>query len=484
MSLEQILEQAANARSGYEMATFKEAGLPVYVLTLRILTLDRKPLGPIEEGVLRAVQAGLDALDDIVLFLGLPRNVLTPILASLNTAEQVNYSRAIGEANAKVTLTLKGRSTLAGLAITRPQERTVNVCFDALTKKLLLIAPEQLNKPRDMTELGRFEVPIGHSKRPEVEDISLQEFDRIFQQQRAGLDEKCELLDIRRVERRQLRYLDCVMVFYRNQAQRTNVDVAFWREDGPALEHETCFREIGGQDLVGAKVLAKQRADKELTQQSLAEQEDVVGNILIQPSPEAVPQIKVIDNTQSIPEGETVLSVLCHEHPALLRKALQSSEKRLLIISPWIRHQVINSDFIASLEVLLRKGVLVHIGYGLDEGTGKTRTNAAQNKLPITPEAERELAKLTKKYQNFKLVYVGNTHRKTLVSDDSFAVTTSFNWLSFKGDPSAKPRDEYGELFRIKRHVDKRYEHGMDLLVKGYSGPSSGVVCPSKKKKR
>jgi len=189
MSLEQILEQAAHARPGYELATFKEAGLPVYVLTLRILTLERKPLGPIDEGVLRAVQAGLDSPDDIVSFLGLSANVLTPVLAGLNTTEQINYSRAVGEAAAKVTLSAKGRLTLAELAVTRPQERTVRVCFDALTRRLLFIAPEQLSKPRDMREFGYFEVPAGQAKRPEVEDISLQDFDRVLQQQRAGLED-------------------------------------------------------------------------------------------------------------------------------------------------------------------------------------------------------------------------------------------------------------------------------------------------------
>lgn len=47
MTLENTLKEAANARPGYELTSFKEAGLPVYVLSLRILVLERKPLGPI-----------------------------------------------------------------------------------------------------------------------------------------------------------------------------------------------------------------------------------------------------------------------------------------------------------------------------------------------------------------------------------------------------------------------------------------------------
>lgn len=475
MSLEQILEQASTARPGYELAAFREAGLPVYVLTLRVLTLDQKPLGPIDEGVLRAVQAGLSAPEQLVNFLGLTANVLNPVLAGLTTTEQVNYSRAVGDSAAKVTLTAKGKTTLVELSTTRPQERTVRVCFDALTKQLLFISPEQLYKPRELKEMGFVEVPVGQAKRPEVEDISMQEFDRFLQLQRAGLEEKRELLAIRRVERRELHFLGCVMAFYRSQANRNEVDVAFWREDGPALEHENRFRALGGPELVGAKLLTT-----ESTLPALALEPQPIESASHMPSssagPVAAPERQpspVVD----VDDPQTVQSVLCHEHPALLRRALLKSRKRLLIISPWIRHQVVNWEFTASLEALLRANVTVHIGYGLDEGEGAGKGAPGQSKIPITERAEKDLRSLEGKYKNFHLVYVGNTHRKLLVSDDEFAVTTSFNWLSFRGDPKDRPRDEYGEVFRKASQVEKRYQAGLSLLEHGYRGVGGAVTA-------
>ncbi len=473
MSLEQILEQASSARPGYELAAFREAGLPVYVLTLRVLTLDQKPLGPIDEGVLRAVQAGLSTPEQLVSFLGLSANVLNPVLAGLTTTEQVNYSRAVGESTAKVTLTAKGRTTLSELSTTRPQERTVRVCFDALTKQLLFISPEQLFKPRELKEMGFVEVPIGQARRPEVEDIPLQEFDRFLRLQRAGLEEKRELLAIRRVERRELHFLGCVMAFYRSQGDRNEVDVAFWREDGPALEHENCFRTLGGPELVGAKLLTV-----EGTLPAVAPQAPPTESMSPAPSSAATP-VTVAERQPSpaveVDDPQTVQSVLCHEHPALLRRALLKSRKRLLIISPWIRHQVVNWEFMASLEALLRANVTVHIGYGLDEGEGAGKAAPGQSKIAITERAEKDLRYLEGKYKNFHLVYVGNTHRKLLVSDDEFAVTTSFNWLSFRGDPKDKPRDEYGEVFRKASQVEKRYVAGLKLLEEGYRGAGGAV---------
>lgn len=474
MSLEQILEQASTARPGYELAAFREAGLPVYVLTLRVLTLEQKALGPIDEGVLRAVQAGLSAPEQLVSFLGLSANVLNPVLAGLTTTEQVNYSRAVGESAAKVTLTAKGKTTLVELSTTRPQERTVRVCFDALTKELLFISPEQLYKPRELKEMGFVEVPVGQAKRPDVEDISLLEFDRFLQLQRAGLEEKRELLAIRRVERRELHFLGCVMAFYRSQTNRAEVDVAFWREDGPALEHENRFRALGGPELVGAKLLTT-----ESTLPVPAPQHQPIENASQVPSTAAAP-INAPEQQPSpaveVDDPETVQSVLCHEHPALLRRALLKSRKRLLIISPWIRHQVVNWEFMASLEALLRANVTVHIGFGLDEGDGAGRGVAGQSKIAITERAEKDLRSLEGKYKNFHLVYVGNTHRKLLVSDDEFAVTTSFNWLSFRGDSRDRPRDEYGEVFRKASQVEKRYQAGLALLEEGYRGAGGTVA--------
>ncbi|MCW5595249.1 MAG: hypothetical protein KIT42_05185 [Rhodocyclaceae bacterium] len=476
MSLEEILEQAAHARPGYELVTFKEAGLPVYVLTLRILTLERKALGPIDEAILRAVQAGLNSPQDVVAFLGLSTKVLNPVLAGLNTTELINYSCAVREEGAKVTLTAKGRLTLAELATTKPQERTVRICFDALTRKLLFVSPEQLYKPREMRDYGYFEVPAGNAKRPEVEDIPIQDFDRVLQQQRAGVEAKVELLGIRRVEKRELLYMNCVMLFYRSTTQRTDIDVAFWREDGPALEHETCFRTLGGPELVGSKVLAAQSTNDVTVAIDLAGSNPANDRTsLTSPEGEKLSEPLNVNGTSPSPQEDTLKSILCHEHPGFLKKALLSSKKRLLIISPWIRHQVVNWEFIASLEALLRNGVDVYIGYGIDDGEAGAKGNAAQSKIAITPQAERDLGQLSKKYPNFRLTYVGNTHRKSLVSDDSFAVTTSFNWLSFKGDPRDKPRDERGVVILKKRYVDQQFDEDLSLLEKGYSGPSSRI---------
>jgi len=51
-------------------------------------------------------------------------------------------------------------------------------------------------------------------------------------------------------------------------------------------------------------------------------------------------------------------------------------------------------------------------------------------------------------------------------------VITSFNWLSFRGDPRQKARDELGFLVTEPDDVESIYLDGMELLAKGYDGQS------------
>lgn len=143
-----------------------------------------------------------------------------------------------------------------------------------------------------------------------------------------------------------------------------------------------------------------------------------------------------------------------------------------MIVSPWIRDSVIDWPFIASLDALLRAGVEVYIGYGIEKADGNGKRNAAKDKPDITPRAETDLRELANRYKNFHFVHIGNTHRKSLVCDDQFAVVTSFNWLSYKGDSQGSPRDERGIVFRKKQHVERLVAEELELLGKGYAGAS------------
>lgn len=504
MILEQVLEEAAYARPGYSLVAFKEAALPNYLLTTRLLTLDRKPLGPIEEACLGAVSAGLDDPDDISSFLGLPRVVLNGVLAGLNTNECINYSRQTQIDSATVTLTEKGRTTLSTLKETVPQESVVKFVFDPYLRKIRFVSTASLFKPREIKEQGWYEVPLCGAKRPEVEDIPLADIDKVLQKLPRREEGSRELLAARRIERREMHFQQCIMLFYRSLSS-DEVQVAFYLDDGFSLEHETEFRELGGPELAGANYalaapempqldnLIKGVSEQQKVEELLSLEQEVSTTVLSE-SPVAALPASATERTEPVAEAAlnqavarlramTQRCIRMHEHPGLLRKALTGTKDRLLIVSPWITHHVIDNMFVLSLEALLRNGVDVTIGYGLADEEGARGTDKAKQKPAITDRAEKELSNIQKRFENFKWVFLGNTHRKLLVSDDKFAVVTSFNWLSFKGDPGKKARDEFGFLVTEPADVEAIFQDGVELLDKGYDGKIGGKPSDGAKAK-
>ncbi|WMY08080.1 hypothetical protein [Paraburkholderia phenoliruptrix] len=493
MNLEQVLEEAAYARPGYSLVAFKEAALPNYLLTTRLITLEKKALGPIEEACLGAVDAGLADPDDISSFLGLSRVVLNSVLAGLNTNECINYSRPTDWSKATVTLTEKGRTTLRTMHETVPQETVVKFVFDPYQRKIRFVSTTSLFRPGEVRERGWYEVPLCGAKRPDVEDIPLNDIDKVLQKLPRRDEGSRELLAARRIERREMHFLPCIMLFYRALASE-EVQVAFYLEDGFSLEHENVFRELGGPKQAGANFALEAPEMPQLGdlveglggQQRVDELLSIEREIATSATPETAESVKTNVSLAATAASDeppsrkgasrlramTQRCIRMHEHPGLLKKALTGSKSRLLIVSPWITHQVIDNMFVMSLEALLRNGVEVTVAYGLADEDGTRGPDKANQKPAITQRAERELSDIQRRFDNFKLVFLGNTHRKLLVSDNSFAVVTSFNWLSFRGDPGKKARDEFGFLVTEPEDVEAIFQDGTELVAEGYSGPS------------
>lgn len=142
------------------------------------------------------------------------------------------------------------------------------------------------------------------------------------------------------------------------------------------------------------------------------------------------------------------------EHPDHLTAALDSARKRILIISPWVKGGVVNTHFIERLEGRLRAGVEIHIGHGIgsdDRGSDEWVLHKLRN--------------LAQRYEGrFHFVRLNNTHAKILIYDGIW-INTSFNWLSFKGDPNRTFRMEEGTLVQIPSEVDKAYNQYVEVLA-------------------
>lgn len=138
------------------------------------------------------------------------------------------------------------------------------------------------------------------------------------------------------------------------------------------------------------------------------------------------------------------------DHPPLFDDALSNAKERLMIISAWVRAEVVTHDVLRKLESLLCNGVQVYIGYGFGK---EEKTRARAKDIAVVDQ----LQKMQEKHPNLRFVRLGNTHAKVLIKDREFAAVTSFNWLSCKGDPNRTFRDEQGTLYQTPELVEQKF---------------------------
>ena len=122
MSSEALIDPAAirafDERAGYELVSYREVALPVFLLSIDVLVLDERPLPPIQEFVLGTVETGLDQVASIAGLLGIDESVVVSSASDLQMDDSVFLSSG-PDGRHRLELTHKGRDTLETLRSVR-----------------------------------------------------------------------------------------------------------------------------------------------------------------------------------------------------------------------------------------------------------------------------------------------------------------------------------------------------------------------------
>ena len=118
-------------RVGFDLVSCREVGLPVYKITVQALTQIRKPIPPIEEYVLKAIDAGLSAEEEIAGFLGLERSILREAMIALRVSQNIDLLAPEGYRIQEWKLTKKGEITLSAVFVQFPLYLSLSLalCF-------------------------------------------------------------------------------------------------------------------------------------------------------------------------------------------------------------------------------------------------------------------------------------------------------------------------------------------------------------------
>jgi len=485
MNIEQIAKRYDN-RAGYTLISYGPVGLPVFRLITTGLCLNKKKLDPIEEFVLRGVSFGIESVGNISGLLGLEESVIESCLSELIRTECIQVSNESSTAKQIIKLTSKGKKISAEQEQIIPLEQTVVFCVDGLTRKPQFYPLEGLFKPRELKDLGVPEVRPFPARPPELHEIDIKDVIEIVRLDAGKDDTPRQLLQITSIERRDRVFLDAVALAYRAE-EGVEIQVDFAIDGRLAREHGQAFARANGveksklfrglldtvnppsiAELIGediskqVKNVAKEQSNPKALQNAVKKAREKISIARIEAAKTSIsPTTTDLQYENRIESDELtdiehkisglqVRPLAVYEHATLLKDAIDTAKDRLLIISPWIRRAVVNQEFIRFLKKTLDRGVNVYIGYGLgNEDDGEKKRDA---------DARKDLEKLMKSYDRFFFKRTGDTHAKVLIKDHDYFIITSFNWLSFKGDPHRTFREEWGTLVAIPNVVDEYFK--------------------------
>ena len=471
-----VVDRLARGLPGYSrLATFG-AALPYYECTLEIRLLRKQELSAVEQICLECVANRFDSAPEIEAILGLSPEMVVDALGNLVDADLVDPSWD-GESETRFQLTDRGSTALVEQCYLEPETTRFRVMYDALKGELAPTGVLQHINDGEVERAGLHSLPARMSP-PDVGDLVIQDLADVLRQTQKsepGRVPEGELYDVVSVERTSRVSLPCVIV-------------AFGAEDQSAvalrvLERETRrpdYEEILEAMLVrDREVLPLQprveevpiavpvdawlsEADRRATDVEGAsrELEDVRAEVArvtqahtLESTPNTREQLTALQARVAALEAEladkqrqihSVRRVDTTEHRPLLEKALKDA-RRVIIMSPWLNRLAVDTQLIEEMRRALRRGARIVIGWGYPETAESERERRSERTLSHL----RNLASEQGLKGKLDIVKHGNTHKKVLIADDRFMVVSSFNWLSYRGDPELGIRDEFGVYMEL-----------------------------------
>jgi hypothetical protein len=453
MTPEQLIRQLPT-RPGYRVADYVDVGLPVYRITARLFTQVQKKIATIDEFLLRLIRIGVQRTPEISEFLGLDQGFVDDAFSQLLIDDLLTLNSGT-DRRQRLSLTDKGVRALDAAETLVPEEKTYVIEYDALLRRIVLLRREDLMSGFQSRKMGCKQIrPL--LKRPlDAGDLSIADLQKAVQATLSQRDAQRFVLAVNELYRKRLYFLPAIAIVYRS-LDGVEIQVAFIVDGKPSLEHDEAFAKLDGVRLLGIDSdLARNGSDTIIVSDVLKEAESV------RKEPDAVPPKKLASSSTTLVEpqepspfqhlsneqnndleqrGVALLSV--HDHRPLLDYALRFAKHRLAIVCPFLHESVVNEAFERQMEMLLRKGVRVSVGYGMPDHENRTPSKAHLNVIQKFDEIARRSRQLR--------VAKVDSHAKLLLLDTTFFVIGSFNWLSFHGIPIVRFVTNKAFLYRYQ----------------------------------
>ena len=249
-------------RSGFDLVSCQEVGLPVYKITVNALTQIRKPIPPIEEYVLKTIDAGLPSEEQIAGFLGLELSIIRKAMVNLRSLEDIELIASDDSQFQIWKLTKKGEKTLQEAKIIVPEERSFEINFDGLLRipRWYGQFERTLLKHKELRHAGLVEIEPSSKHPPELSDLKLKDIDKILQQitnsreRKSKNSQEQDLLALKSMERRQRFFQPAIALVYQAKDSK-EIQVGFMVDGVLSSDHEASFVKSSGAKKIENKIL-------------------------------------------------------------------------------------------------------------------------------------------------------------------------------------------------------------------------------------
>ncbi|MDY7008244.1 MAG: phospholipase D-like domain-containing protein [Cyanobacteriota bacterium] len=450
----------------------KPIGYPFYVLHLDLTYLANRELQLLEEFVLKCIANWLVKPQEISSFLGMESYQIEKVLSELISKDLVKKEE-------NLELTTAGLNVLEQQTVLAPISETQTFYLDALNGKLINSNSFSLknfdSKNHKNSAINKI---IKKPRKGHIEDLVnyYPDIEKILQNSHPNNSNAIELLQVNNLEKIYSQWHEILLVLYKSNPGDREIEYEIFSRGSIQIEYrniieqlyaegekilEPIFREMEQDELPrnsGKEVIFSINDDDIKTVEKLTAKIDSLNdpdnfvetknNSLKQEKQKIQQQLKEIQNQTRI--SEVVHTYQIREY---LFKGLKEAKNRLMIVSPWIKANVVDKEFISTLEATLKRKVKVYIIYGIK---GSNPQNDSQS--------IKQLNNLEANYKNITFQRTENSHRKQIICDDKFAIVTSFNFLSFRADFNLTYRDELGVILRDKQTIEDLFNSGINLI--------------------
>lgn len=463
-----------------------EAGIPVYSVRLDIEVLEKRPLSSFEEFMLQAIGLGVSTRERIAALLGVTDQDLVGPGAKLLKRGFLQQKWSSAEGIRYLSLTEEGRRALTDQGPPPvPQRKTCRLHFDAVAWMTIPLEDETWTTEW-MQKEGLVLLPMKRTDRLTLGDFTEQEVISALRNMGAFQEHDITaLLELKRVEKQYIAPVTVILLKHRHSEDQ---QLVIYRNgyqlhaDSLALQHlfvsgsfhlpsEVIPFETPPLELPPSLDISVKRTTHDLLlaentiaglETELALQNNEASNVPLD-ADQRMKRLQQLKEELRIKREEgnelrkrlresQVEFLRTEQHRAVLEQALRQATEEVIIISPWMNRRACNDDLCQLMAKAVASGVRIRIGYGMGRERDPREDARNRNNIQAVKNALRRFVPA-----NFssllELKQTSGTHQKILVCDHSFAVTGSFNWLSYVGQQDEGYRNETGTLFRGEQQV-------------------------------